>query len=289
MVDTAPAPAPSAPDPLAGHADVPSAETPPEPSPSLAQRLMGRLFGGRRADPSDRDSDAEASDDSAGKDAPAREGPDGNDATGAPAAAPKKLEFTEEEFEQQVQRRAQAETDRRAAVRAQREEADRLRKLREEDPYQYAEEHAKQEALAQQQGSQRQFLGQVVTAYDQHTLDPIREALPAKERAALEAQIAKLDPLEGRKAFTTGALKALEQHWRADERQKLRKNPAVLKQVVLGTRDDDDEPEPVPAGAGRSNGNAPHMDDLLRGAFHRARGTSSGAGVDPFRITEDDR
>lgn len=168
--------------------------------------------------------------------------------------------------EEELQRLVQSEADKRVAAlnKAQRDaqRAEERRRLRDEDPWQYAEV----ERQAEQAQVQDQQLGQVFqdigSQFDSVTLQPIYDALPPAEQQRIMAIEGAGVGMDGRRLVTTEALKALEKHWRAEgERnaeQKLRKNPAFRKQVLAETRTSGDEPDLLPAGSSQGE----HNDDI---------------------------
>lgn len=174
------------------------------------------------------------------------EAQDQEQAPGGPGAA-KTLTLTEEELE----RRVQAETDRRESKRAQDAKTQRRRELRKNDPWAYAEEDEK--ADQEQEGTQQieQFFANIGTEHDKVSIDPLVHALPQAERE----RILKLEGagrgLDGRRLIVTEGLKALEKHWRAEAEKeaeaKLRRNPAFRKQLLAELRGQTVEPELIPA------------------------------------------
>src|SRR5215471_16540384 len=121
--------------------------------------------------------------------------------------------LTQEEFDKRVQ----AEADRRESARNERARSDRRRKLRDENPWQYAEEDRNAE-------------------HDKYSLDPIVEALADADRKRILELEGAGQGLEGRKLIVTEGLKALEKQWKADgardAEDRLRKNPAFRKQLL---------------------------------------------------------
>jgi len=166
--------------------------------------------------------------------------------------ASKTLSLNQEELE----RRIQAETDRREAKRAQEAKIARKRELREKDPWAFAEEDRKEEQLASQGEGVQQFFMQIGGAHDRATLDPLVEALPQSERERIFALQGAGHGLEGRKLVVSESLKALEKHWKAEgEKQaeaRLRRNQAFRKQVLSEARGGITEPELLPAASGAS-------------------------------------
>lgn len=172
-----------------------------------------------------------------------------------------------------MQRRVQAETDRREAKRqADAAEAERKR-LRTEDPYAYAEQEEQAEHQRQLSEQWNQAFATFGSSHDQAVLDPVVLSLPKGE----QERILKLEGagrgLEGRKLIVTEALKALEKHWLAEGEKKaearLRKNPAFRKQMLLEGRQQSEEPESV-EGVAPPNGHT--FEDLILADYKAKRG-----------------
>jgi hypothetical protein len=142
----------------------------------------------------------------------AEETPTESGEPGDTSGASQTLKLTEEE----LQRRVQSEADRREAKRIQEEKRAQRRKLRDEDPWAYVEEERKEEQAEEQTVGVQQFFGNIGTAHDRVSIDPVVELLPQEERD----RILKLDGagtgLEGRKLVVKESLRALEKHWRAE-------------------------------------------------------------------------
>jgi len=157
-----------------------------------------------------------------------------------------KLSLSQEELE----RRIQAETDRREAKRAQEARLARKRELREKDPWAFAEEDRKEEQTQQQNDGVQQFFLQIGGAHDRAAIDPIVEVLPKAERERIFSLDGAGSGLEGRKLLVTESLKALEKHWKAegakDAESKLRRNQAFRKQVFSEFRGGSTEPDLLP-------------------------------------------
>lgn len=180
---------------------------------------------------------------------------------------PKTLTLTEDE----LQRRIQAETDRREARRnrevqqqtAARTEAERLRLLRD-DPIQGAEQEARRIVAEQEAAKLRTTVDAVWEQADRTVLDPLFQALPAKVQSEILAETNHLTGLESRMANAKAALKALEKHWKAegakDAEKSLRANPAFRKELLAEVRDDRDEPELI---AGARPTHSTNMNDFI--------------------------
>jgi hypothetical protein len=166
-----------------------------------------------------------------------------------PAETSSAITLTQEELD----RRVQAETDRREAKRAQQSQAERRRKLRDEDPWAFAEEERNAERAAETDAHTTQWLGNVGTTHDRYTLDPLVQSLPQAEQQRILALEGAGVGLEGRKLIVDESLKALEKQWKAEgEKQaedKLRRNPAFRKQVLNEFRRGMSEPEFIGSGA----------------------------------------
>jgi len=175
---------------------------------------------------------------------------------------------------EELEKRVDAETQRREAKRAAQANSERRRKLRDEDPWQYAEEerNAEQLALGDQQVST--LFAQIGAEHDKYSLDPLVQALPQAERDRILKLEGAGQGLDGRKLIVTKSLEALEKHWKAegarDAETKLRRNPAFRKQVLSEFRPGMTEPEFV--GSGAPSAADQTVSDLLRQSLgnHRA-------------------
>jgi hypothetical protein len=221
-------------------ASAPTSEQPTEEasSPSWWQRLLGRRQP-REQEPSESDGESAASAESA------------------------KLVLTQEELD----RRVQAETDRREAKRATDARVRERRELRDKDPWAYAERDRQAEQAQDAEMAQMQFLGAVGVEHDKVSIDPLMEQLPLQERQRILAIEGAGRGLDGRKLVVTEAMKALEKHWKAegarDAEKKLRGNQAFRKQVLAEARGQTPEPELV-NGIGRSSTADQTVSALLR-------------------------
>lgn len=184
----------------------------------------------------------------------------------ATSSASQELKLTEEE----LQRRIQSETDRREMLRRQEAKRQARKELRDKDPWAYAEEERKEEAVAEQTNGTRDFFANIGTAHDRVSIDPLVEALPKPEVERIMKLEGAGTGLEGRKLVVNEALKALEKHWRAegakDAEGKLRRNPAFRKQVLNEGRATAVEPDLLPGAA--SNGDGEGVSALLRDYYH---------------------
>lgn len=171
-------------------------------------------------------------------------------------------------------RSVQGEIDRRVArenrqrdeqgrfVRQQRVQGLRqqAREFRQTDVYKAAELEEQADQLTQQE----QFVRGLVENYDRVSIDPIVQALPEADRAAILAAVP--DGLDGRAQLVRAALARLEQVWRADEARKLRGGGAQRRQQAdrrAQRAEEDGEPELV-HGIGRGRNGVPTMNDWLR-------------------------
>lgn len=184
-----------------------------------------------------------------------------------PAATSNTLTLTQEELD----RRVQAETDRREAKRREQAAVERRRQLRDSDPWAYAEEDRSAEQAMQVNSQTADLFGRLGAEHDKYTLDPLVELLPEAERKRILSIEGAGVGLDGRKLIATEGLKALEKHWKAegarDAESKLRRNPAFRKQVLAEMRGKTPEPEYLPSGSGSEADKT--VSDLLRGRIGR--------------------
>lgn len=166
-----------------------------------------------------------------------------------PDAASSKLSLTQDELD----RRVQAETDRREAKRAQEAKAQARRELRDKDPWAYAEEERKAEQAAVSTQDLESFVTGIGAHHDKVSIDPIFLALPKADQERISNLEGAGRGLEGRKLVVTESLKALEKHWKAegakDAEAKLRRNSAFRKQLLAEARGQTVEPEILSAGS----------------------------------------
>lgn len=151
-------------------------------------------------------------------------------ATEATKESAAKLELTAEELD----RRVQAEADRREAKRQADDAKARRRELRRQDPEQYAAEDEAHEAQEQQVEHVRAIIGRVTGGFDTQVLAPLLNALPDGTRDTVVADAGT--GIEGRAEIVKRALTALEKHWKAEGAkeagQKLRENPTFRKDLL---------------------------------------------------------
>lgn len=200
-----------------------------------------RLFGGAKADGTAVEPEPES------------------DAGDSADTSPKPITLTAEELD----RRVQAETDRREAKR-QREAVEKAERERREaierkldpnspdyDPYGGTEEQAKIKAEQESAEQFSSFLGDIGKAHDTATLDVITAAIPTKDLERIMALEGAGSGLDGRKLVVTEGLKALEKHWKAqgarEAEAKLREDSTFRKRVFAEHRGDIEEPELLPA------------------------------------------
>lgn len=174
---------------------------------------------------------------------------DSGDKKTEPAASSNVLALTPEELERKIQ----SETDRREAKRAQEARIAARRKLRDEDPFAYAQVEKQEEEIGSANTSVQSFIGNLATHHDKVSIDPVVELLPEAERKRILAMEGVGTGLEGRKTLVTESLKALEKHWRAEgakeAESKLRRNSAFRKQVFSEFRGGTTEPDLLPGAA----------------------------------------
>jgi len=153
--------------------------------------------------------------------------------------------------QEELDRRVQAETDRREAKRAAEQRVAERRRLRDEDPWAYAEQDRTAEQSAMQDAGLQSFFANVGTQHDRIAIDPLMEMLPLAERQRIMAIEGAGRGLEGRKLVVSEALKSLEKHWKAEGEKeaqtKLRRNQAFRKQILAEARSGLVEPELLPA------------------------------------------
>ena len=164
-------------------------------------------------------------------------------------AASKPLSVTQEELDKRVQ----AEADRREYKRQLDARAAAKKALRDKDPFAYADLERQEEQASTANGQ----LGNLVTGigqhYDRASIDPVVMSLPEEERQRILNMEGVGAGLDGRKKLVTESLKALEKHWKAegakDAETKLRRNSAFRKQIFSEFRGGIVEPELLPGSA----------------------------------------
>ena len=133
--------------------------------------------------------------------------------------------------QEELDRRVQAETDRREAKRAARLEQQQRKQLRDTDPWAYAEEERKAEQAAQSNQSVAQWFQGLSSEHDRVAIDPLIETLPARR--------ARSHPQDGRRGPGTqgsqaggdrsheSTRKALEGRRRKGRRAQAQQQPSV--------------------------------------------------------------
>lgn len=191
----------------------------------------------------------------------------------AARSASQGLTLTQEELDRKVQ----AETDRREAARAQRQRVEERKKLRDTDPWAFAEQDRQVETAQEQDHSVATFFHSVGSQHDRVAIDPLMESLPATERQRIMNIDGAGIGLDGRKLVVSEALKSLEKHWKAEGEKeaegRLRRNQAFRKQVLSEARGGQVEPEILPAYS--SSGIDQKVSDILRGFYGVARHNES--------------
>jgi hypothetical protein len=168
--------------------------------------------------------------------------------------------------QEELDRRVQAETDRRESKRLEQAQAERRRRLRDEDPWAYAEEERNAEAVQRTDATVTNMFAQAGTTHDRYTLDPLVQSLPDAERDRILRMEGAGVGLDGRKLIVDESLRALERHWKQEgakeAENKLRRNPAFRKQVLGEFRRGMPEPEYI--GSGNSTSADKDMSEILR-------------------------
>jgi hypothetical protein len=181
---------------------------------------------------------------------PGESDPQGGESEQPGGASQSKLSLTPEELD----RRVQAETDRRESKRAEAARAAERKRLRDEDPWAYAEQDRKEEQSAVGNANVESFFSRIGSEHDRASIDPVVELLPLQERQRIMSMQGAGAGLEGRKLVVKEAMKALEKHWKTegakDAERKLRSNAAFRKQVLAEMRGETVEPELLPAYGG---------------------------------------
>lgn len=170
------------------------------------------------------------------------------------APAQRLLTLSEEELNQRIEREAQSRHDRETARRNREAQEAERKRLREEDPWQYAQTEKEREDLERTRTEQTQqlmgLLGHVGKQHDEHTIDPIINALSEKERKRILELPNAGQGLPGRKLIVDEALKSYgRQEYERGVREtqaKLRKDPVFRKSVLSELRGLYDEPELYP-------------------------------------------
>lgn len=170
------------------------------------------------------------------------------------APAQRVVTLTEEELNQRVERQAQSLRDRETARRNREAAAEERRRLRDEDPYRFAQQDKEREdteqVRQQQTGQLLNLLGHVGRQHDAVSIDPIVNALPQKERERILQLPEAGQGLPGRKLIVDEALKTYgrleyERGYR-EAQAKLKKDPVFRKSVLNELRGGYEEPELYP-------------------------------------------
>ncbi len=230
--------------------------------PQAKGSWLDRVLGRTRSTDADEAASKSAEQAASGK---APEKPATEQSQEAQGEAKPKRELSEEE----IARLVQAEADRREARRQADQRKAQRAQLRQSDPYKFAEMDEQEEQA--QAASQRlgAFVGELGRVYDRDIIDPLIMALPEDQRGAVTSAGGG-----ERKAIAAAALEALKKHHEkigeSRAAEKLRKDPAFRKQVLLDWRQGRDEPEQTPAA---TNGTAPaaDMNTLFRTALDKRK------------------
>jgi hypothetical protein len=171
-------------------------------------------------------------------------------------------------------RAVQAEVDRREARRKQEAERARLKQLRDDDPYAYAEETKRLEQENSQLETDNQRVSQVIRgtadAFDRAILDPLVLELP--EQHALRRGLAESGGpvgVEGRAKLAKDAIAAIRADERARVEQRFRKDPKFRAGLFREFRGEREEPEVAPAAGPTRNGSETDMNAVIRKALLR--------------------
>jgi len=161
------------------------------------------------------------------------------------------------------------EVNRREA--RQKAEADRARRraLLETDPLGYADEERDRLATEEAQAAQRERMGQTLAYYDQHTLTPFLNSLPADVVEQLRTETGGgVEGLEGRERLIARGRQLLEGRIRADERRRVqgaaRTSRAQRKQELLLEAESDASPDPEVGGGFAPQAEGLDMNTQLR-------------------------
>lgn len=205
---------------------------------------------------------------------PAQEAQTEDGEPGGGGSASKRLSLTEEE----LARRVQAETDRREAQRAARQRAEERKRLRDTDPFAYAEQDRLAEASQEQDQGLTEFFSNVGAQHDRVAIDPLMHSLPPEEQQRIMSIEGAGRGLEGRQLVVREAMKSLEKHWKAEGEKeaeaRLRRNPAFRKQLLSEVRSSVVEPELLPAYSSSAADRT--VSDILRSTYGIGRHNSAG-------------
>lgn len=166
----------------------------------------------------------------------------------------KLLTLSEEELNQRIAREAQSRHDRETARQNRLAQEAERKRLRDEDPWAYAQGEKEREDLEKLRVEQTQqamaTLGQVGRLHDAVSIDPVVNALPAAERKRILEMPNAGQGLPGRKLIVDEALKTYgrleyERGYR-EAQSKLKKDPVFRKSVLHELRGSYEEPELYP-------------------------------------------
>jgi hypothetical protein len=256
-----PSPSPAQPVPPAESRAPSAPEAPPEDARHPARSWLSRLLRGEsRESPAPASPPGDEAPSAPSTTADATSGQTAADAAQEPPAEATEPDtpWTPPASKEEEARRIQQEVDRRAAKAARQAQqqgnltraqqaallAQQEREARETDVYKAAELRNQLDALA----AQEQFVAGMAQLWDQFAVGPVAKRLPQAVHQRFTAEAP--DGPEGRGYVVEQSLRWLEQHWRQEEREKLKKSPAVRKQLLAemrrGELGDDlapDEPE----------------------------------------------
>jgi len=190
-----------------------------------------------------------------------------------PDGASEPLKLSQEELD----RRVQAEADRREYARQAEQRKQERKRLRDEDPWAYAAQDREAEKAQETDQGLAGFFATVGLEHDKHSIDPLMEMLPVAERQRIMNLEGAGKGLAGRKLVVTEALKALEKHWKTagehEAESKLRRNSAFRKQVLAESRGLSVEPELLPASSASASDRK--VSDILRNYYGLQNGHNS--------------
>jgi hypothetical protein len=189
---------------------------------------------------------------------------------------PDVLTVTQEELERKVQSEADRRLDKFQREQARLRKAEEERRLRDNDPYGYAqmmrEREAEQQANREKMQEVIQFTSGQIRAYDREVLDPIFLKLPKDTQKAILENIEEGIPARGKAA--KAALDALEKHWKgealATARRKLLEDQAFVKEILARYAGNRQEPDSVPA-VTAAPAAVEDPNDYIRNAVHAMR------------------
>src|SRR5215831_7789978 len=182
--------------------------------------------------------------------------------------------------QEELERRVQGEVERREAQRIAADKREARKKLRDSDPWAYAEQDRQAEQSQEQDNTTLAFFHNVGTQHDRIAIDPLMESLPLAERQRIMQIEGAGRGLDGRKLVVSEALKSLEKHWKAEGEKaaedKLRRNQAFRKQILAEARGGIVEPDLLPAYS--SSAADRKVSDILRGFYGVGGARHNSAG-----------